>query len=534
MLLQLMKRDPAWRLIPWVTATAAALGLAGSSTRGASFMAGLGASVYIVVFMQVLPHQRATFFEAALPVSARDLYLARLISLLSVIWLPATAVAAALTMTGREARIVGAVAMIAIGLSLTAIAILSLRITQFAAPRWMAAFCPVPAGLLLVLGLTSGYGLPAAFLMAGAALGVGMRAWRSIPAAFQCAPLEASEAPKKTSGVAHPVAALAILRSIYTWQTAILVPAGVLWAASGDWLFAPMYAMMAYNQTRMSTYWMRALPFSRRALLAIGTVPFLLVLACGVEIGIQAGMPRYDENPVRQGDPKHPRGSGTLDVYVSPMYWERAGDGRIPTVQAPWGESYQPPAHQILGWTFYNPYAVGEKNSWDFQEWQFRRATSRIYGHAMTPREMAENKFGKLTPATHTPRMQILNLSAFVTIGLVWVWLIELSSWHRIMRLSTRAQFAVGAIAVLIPIGIVEAVDLFAGNGIGSLSQPALQGLLMYLSSHLPANLAVLAALACLPPLAWFWILELQASFSEIPLKPQQNQTVFGMLGSRP
>ncbi len=89
MILQLINRDPAWKFTPWLTAAAAIAALFNS--RYGSSILGAMAGLIVVLLMRAQPHRRVTFFEASLPISARDLLLARFLSLMALIWLPAAA-----------------------------------------------------------------------------------------------------------------------------------------------------------------------------------------------------------------------------------------------------------------------------------------------------------------------------------------------------------------------------------------------------------------------------------------------------------
>ena len=87
MIYQLLKRDDGWRMARYfVLGCAVVYPLLGASAMRAallSTMLGFGATV--------AGFQRATRFQAGLPIAARQLFLARLISLLGILWLPALA-----------------------------------------------------------------------------------------------------------------------------------------------------------------------------------------------------------------------------------------------------------------------------------------------------------------------------------------------------------------------------------------------------------------------------------------------------------
>ena len=534
MILQLMRRDPAWKSTPWLTLTAAIGTLFYAVRHADPFFAGMAAPIYLVVFMRTLPHQRATFFEAALPVSGRDLFLARFLSLTLLTWLPAAAVALVLAVNGYRAAIAGGIAVIAIVLTLGTVAILSVRVTQFAAPSWLTIATPTFASIILVPAFVYRHGLAVGAVGVTAAIALGARTWKSIPEAFQSAPTEVSIERKSVGSAAPSQPWLPILRSLFPWQLALFAPISLVWVVTGDWIFASMYMMIGYSQARVTSRWTLALPVSRRVLFAASTIPMLLLLAGSAEVGMLTGVSKQGKNLIRQGDPDHFRATGALDVAVSRAFWKWAPGGRIPAIEAPWGETVQPDPFRVLGLTFYNPYAVGQRNSFQFQDWQFARATTEVYGRPITARQLAEGKQRHLTPVTLSPRMQILSMATVVAITLLWLWLAELLSWHRLGRLSTGVRNAITYSGASIILLSVIALDILAGRGSDSISQAAVEAGLLYLSRLLPANLVLVAAIALAPLLVLFWIVDRQGSVAEISQKLEQNQSLFARLGGRP
>ncbi|HWC96539.1 MAG TPA: hypothetical protein VG456_07315 [Candidatus Sulfopaludibacter sp.] len=524
MILQFLKRDPAWQITPWLAAAAAAVC---HSAFHASWMPlTLIGPVYLVTYMRTRPHQRVTFFEAALPVSGRQLFLARCLALLGMIWLPAAACISVFLVAG-ETQWLPYVLLIALPLTVAVLTTLSVRIREFAAPGWLTMFCPVTAlcamiplvslkePLLVILACTAASVLLSAF------------AWRSAPEVFQSASMAMAE-PQRTARAGAPsLPWWPVLRSLAPWQTAIFVPVSLIWVATGDWIFAPMYLMMAYSQTRVTTRWTQALPISRRTILCLSVIPLLMVLAVGAEVGMLTGLAQKSSDLIRLGDQGDFRLQGAVDVVVNVAFWERAPGGKIPVIRAPWGETYQPKPKHVLGLTFFNPYSDGQKNSPEFQDWQYARATTRIYGKPVPARYLAKAVKAGLRPVTLYPRMQILNLAAVLAGGLFWAWMVELLSWHRLTRLSTGLRNALSYSLALAPIGLILGVDIFVGGAPGSISRGALEGGLLHASELLPANLG-LTALAALVPLAGlWWILDRQAAAAEISTTQTQARSFF-------
>lgn len=199
MILQFVKRDPASKYTLWFTAATALAALFYKPAHPSSLLIAMAGPIYLTLFIRTLPHRRVTFFEAALPVSGHDLFLARLLSLLGLIWLPAAATSAALLITGNNPQTVLAIAVIATVLTLTTVVILSTRIKEFSAPAWLSVAGPALAGLGLAAALSFGRAIPIAAACGVATIAVGAIAWNSVPQGFQSAPAEVS-APRIKPG----------------------------------------------------------------------------------------------------------------------------------------------------------------------------------------------------------------------------------------------------------------------------------------------------------------------------------------------
>ncbi len=533
MIAELMRRDPAWQMMKGVTATAGLLAFLLSLWHADGVIAAMAAPIYAVFLMRALPHQRSTFFEAALPVAARDLFLARLLSLLSLIWAPTIAGTAILALRG-DGHLAPALPVVAAVLSLMVVVQLSVRIEQFAAPAWLVVIGLVVAGPVLVLTLAFGYRVPAATLAVLASAAVLAAAWNSLPETFQCAPREATERRQRSGGAAAPALPWwPVLRSLFNWPSMIFVPVGAMFALSGDWLLAPMYLMLAYNQAMTNSRWLRALPLSRKSLMAAMVMPMLITLGVVMEAGMLLQYPKPSRAPVQLGDPSHFRTTGTPDVSVNPAFWKLAPGGQVPTVRAPWGEGFQPAPHRLLMWTFYNPYSVGQSNTERFEFWQFGRATATIYGVALTPRELAERKGAGLRPVTLQPRMQILTIALFLCTGLFWLWAIEFTWWHRLARLTPALRYTLSYSAVLLPLAAVMGINFLAGDSFGLMSEAQVQGLLLDLSARLPENLTVVALVSLVPVMMMWMFAAWQAGGSEISQKVVEQQSLLSALGNR-
>src|SRR5271170_7487131 len=127
MIYQLLKRDPAWRLIPFAAAASLCI-LAGPKEVGMPVLATLlGASPFLAGV-----HRRATRFQAALPISARDLFATRCISFAGLVWLPLLVAAGVAFLKGGSAWKGIASVLLDCGAAgtVTTIAVLSLKLME--------------------------------------------------------------------------------------------------------------------------------------------------------------------------------------------------------------------------------------------------------------------------------------------------------------------------------------------------------------------------------------------------------------------
>jgi len=525
MVLQFIKRDPAWKLTPGFTAVAAVAAAIHAFQHQSWLPMMLIFPIYIVLFTRVMPHQRVTFFEAALPVSGRDLFQARCLALMGMIWLPALAATAMLLLAGGGAHEIADIAIVALVLTLSVLLTLSVRIKEFAAPSWLA-MCSPGVGAMAIPLVTSGQPALVVAICAVTVLAVAAFVWSAVPEGFQCAPSDARVRRRSRGSATPAIAWWPVIRSLLPWQTAIFIPISLIWSTTGEWIFAPMYLMMSYNQTRISTRWTFALPIRRRVLLSASVLPLLLVLAGGAEIGMLTGKAQPLRDLIRLGDPQHFQTSGAIDVWVNRAFWRYAPGGRIPLVRAPWGETTQPEAQRVAGLTFYNPYSVGQQNSPQFQDWQWARATERIYGRPVAGRDLKKSVDAGLRPVTLWPRMQVLSLLFIVASGLLWAWAIEMFSWQRWSRVSTVVRNTFTYSIVMVPVGLLLA-DILLSSGPGTISRSLLIGGLLRLSEILPDNLALVAMLGLVPLAGMWWVLERQAAVAEIPTQPVRSGGIF-------
>ena len=116
MIWQLVKRDPGWRYAVNVAAVAAVAGLIVPRE-----FVGMFAFLIAGCWFSSLPYERATMFQAGLPIRVRDLFLARVLTLLACVWLPVASGAAMLLLSGKPAADAGILVEMGAGFSVLAL-----------------------------------------------------------------------------------------------------------------------------------------------------------------------------------------------------------------------------------------------------------------------------------------------------------------------------------------------------------------------------------------------------------------------------
>jgi hypothetical protein len=264
MIYQLIRRDPAWKATPWFALVSAVVWACSPP------IAQFGALVAMMGLFAGMPQRRATRFEAGLPIEARDLLLARMLSLMAVVWIPALAGVAGIAV----ARGVSALAVepLAVGALCTLMAAVAQAawLKKLAGPQWILypLFLLLPVAGPLVVDHQVPLVPP---LCAVAGVGLFVWAWAAVPRSFQLssAGLKASRAVGQARRPA-PLAAFRwapVWRSVCSWQYVFVVTMMGLQTLGGQWLWTPLWLLFAWMGSRMKTRWLWALPVGRRALL---------------------------------------------------------------------------------------------------------------------------------------------------------------------------------------------------------------------------------------------------------------------------
>jgi hypothetical protein len=294
MIYQLIRRDPVWNYLPYLILLSAVAGLFLAASPGHVALVG-GYVGFGGVFL-CRPHQRATRFQAALPVAGRQLFLARVSLMMAMLWLPAIACGAAVLISGGFANSALAPMEIATVCTLSIMAVQSVRVRELNGPMWLLYALFLIPGMGLQLVASPHAAIPVVATCAALAVALFLRNWRAVPKSFQIAPVgvSADAAPvghaKAKSGGEPATVWLPILRSVFSWQYGMwlwflfLAPKSVTWIGSCGFSLAALWGI-----ARQRTGWVQALPIRPRVVLWTILAPVLLTLALGYFVGFHFG-----------------------------------------------------------------------------------------------------------------------------------------------------------------------------------------------------------------------------------------------------
>ena len=529
MILQLVKRDPAWQMaLMLAVVLAVAAPLSPSDRTGMNALL-FGTVAILACSVQARSHIRATLFEAALPIDGRDLFRARILSLMALVWLPVfCGVSAILLLKDDGSR---AVALLEAAAILTPAILLpqAMGVREIAARSWWARWAGAP---IAILGGVAWYFLPAGVVlgMAGAVTAaIVYSAWVAVPASFQVAPLEAADPVAPSDSVPDVAAArlafrwLPALRSAF-WRAPVMyfVSLVMLGVFGTWWAFFPIFVVQATLDSRRRTSWLAALPLSSRRLLAISLAASVLPLVAGVGIGMCfSPMVRPPDTSMWAG-PKLP---GSHPANVALEFWRYSPSGAVPAIQAPWGEAVEVATFRTLGFTFYNPYSVGAGNSRQLREWQFERSTKAVYGRSIPLSQFGAAQEAGLTPVTGRPLMRMLTWEAAVLSALYLVFVTG-AFQGRLLGRFPALRATVLTVLVGIPVvaygGTVYYLTLRSVN----LGEAVFHWLLLDLTGAV-RNALLALAVGAVPVAGMYWLLEWQFRRTEASTWKEAKQAGF-------
>lgn len=292
MIYQLLRRDPAWRLVP-LAAAISGLYILAASRVGLSLL--LFATVLAVWPFLAGLHRRATLFEAALPIPARDLFATRCAAFATLLWLPVLVAAGVAFLKGGPEWKAAASVLLDCGAAatVTTIALLPLRLMEIEGPpQLVMSLWYLGAGAFLAAFLA----LPAAPVLAFCAIAsvaLFVRAWRAMPESFQVAPLEAQKPSRRRQAESGPaIPWLILLRSVVPLRSLLFLPMifQVIFTHAASWpvvCWVGVFAVSGLSQP--NNRWLAALPLARRKLLAIAAAVMTLMVVAPYSVSAGFG-----------------------------------------------------------------------------------------------------------------------------------------------------------------------------------------------------------------------------------------------------
>ncbi len=228
--------------------------------------------------------RRCTLFEAALPIHARDLFCARAIMTLMLLWVSVFISAVAFLISHSSANWRFATLLFEEGavMTLMYIALHSMRAGELSAPRWWRWTIFASAWVLFILSIALIFALSYLQLLCVIGVcGLGsvvlfLKTWTSFPQSFQLAPKEAVKKPRKGSLSLPTMAWRPALSALYDFKIVVWILLALAWGAMGNVFFLCGWAFMAFAQIRTRLIfkhrWIFGLPISRRGLFAMSTL----------------------------------------------------------------------------------------------------------------------------------------------------------------------------------------------------------------------------------------------------------------------
>lgn len=274
MILYLIRRHLVWMTALGVSLGCALILLIHLWHPGAPFGGALIFScfwVFASILILLLRGERCTPFEAALPISGRQILAARLLSSTILIWFPVLPLWATIVVLGRGSdrgllMLIIEAASIVTAAQLT---VQSLRIRECAPPRWAAATAPfavVLAFLFTVVDrISTSWVLLACALASGALLG---KMWLTVPKSFQVAPLRLISADQKVRRFPARLVWLPVWRTLLTRNLVVwfVVTVGMVGLTNVGVALSVLIVVLLFTAGLSRNHWLFTLPLSRHRL----------------------------------------------------------------------------------------------------------------------------------------------------------------------------------------------------------------------------------------------------------------------------
>jgi hypothetical protein len=468
---------------------------------------------FLIIFCRV--NERATPFFISLPISAHQIFLARMITILAALWIPAIVSLLFFVLQGPRGS---AAAMLLVGATslatLMVFILQSIRVQELGVSLKYVLFFPFIPIIFLIWSefgwqfqmeaLTAVCVVMSAFLF--------IYIWKKIPGSFQIAPPEAYAEESISVQTKNRKWPLATYRLIHrsTSPVPIFFMMGLMLYSRGI-MFFPLIVIflpLVWVHFRKHINWLWAFPIARGTVLLFAVLSILVSMEVGhirdtYAHGFAENM-WIDSTQDWRHSAKRYRYDGTRNILPPLAFWKPVYSDKAPLIEAPWGETFQPPTSDAFGFRIYNPYAVGIDNSQRFFDWQFAIATAAVYGRALPKSEITAYW---ISPYQHNlfPPVNYQIAYASLSIGLVLLVLACIELFHQRCFQDHQKFIRIAGISILISICAAFVLFLMISTDVAGYSNSLPLIISWSLPESLPAAIGiVLASLGLM-----YWILDI-------------------------
>jgi hypothetical protein len=522
MIWELIKRNPAWRTMPFFAVASTvlwALSTPGEASRAVA--PALTQIPFLICLLLPEFRQRFTLLQVTLPIAGKQLFVSRIASMLAFIWLPILAAVSVTLVLRGERTWADHLTLLEAGAVVTVLLLLiqCVRVGTINPPGWLmlvaftGQFFALP---IVVARLFPGPTAVVVTLLGGGALvsaALILQAWAHVPKSFQLAPAEPASAKPERRGQAWlTITWWPVFRSLYgSWQVGLFLFAGFTTTLTGNGGFALLLVPAVFFYCYGGLRWLLHLPISPRKLFWAIWLPLTVTMMAGLVLSV----PFNDD---RSGDPVVSI-SGSSNVKVPPAYWRWARGGTAPLIEAPWGEHDQPETATRMKLVFYNPYSVGPGNSQRFLDWQFMRATAAVYGQPAA-------RLRGLRTTMQQPKARLIVVGLALMYWLIQMCTLHVSGWKRLQDtpLTLRLLLAAGPMPFAYAIYVAPMFLHILGRG-----NAIMDAFVMNLASVLPDNPWVLLLIAALPVVGLYWLADKlfrEMEFGQFEVRAQRTNMV--------
>ena len=504
-------------------------------------LAGFSMMTLVIVVQLIMIPGRATVFDAALPLSARDIVAARLFAKLLLISIPTIAWVATwerglgdLLPLSRFLEVMAIVVLVALLPHCVRPGVVNLSTRT--AYVWPLAVMAVISGLIFWL-------VPATVgaVMLGSAVAA-LVSWTiaTVPSSFERVASEGGGVAKARKPTVRAPSTrirawLPVLQSMVSVELLMYFGFALLSSWLGNWpVYLLIFSVSAYHALRQRTAWLATLPLSHRARLAVIVIPFCLLPLAGLAIG--RALPSRDGGDRRMSADAAYTYIQQGRYYWSPTrvpltYWLRmptrplpAGATRISQhveIVAPWGERVVADTFSILGTTYFDPFTTTNENSTRFVEWQFAKATTAVYGQPISRRVYEDESIALPPHVVDAWSVQLLGAGLTLTLLLYILLASELALSATASRWKVPLASSFPILLAMLPMCTIGGICMYYSRGHhGSLFISMLERILLVIVRALPDNMLVVGLAAAIPPAILYVLLDRQFSLSEVSRSP--------------